>query len=382
MKDVDISVVIPCLNEEKTIKYCIEKAKTGIKNSGLNGEIIVSDNGSIDDSIKIASEAGATVLRTDDIYGADLNPGGYGSGLNGGIKAAKGKYIIMGDSDSTYDFEDIPKFVKELSNGNDLVIGNRFSGGIAKGAMPFLNRYLGNPLLSYIARKLFSSKIRDFNCGIRGFTKEAYSKMDLKSTGMEFATEMIAKASLLNLNIGEVPTTLSVSISPRTPHLKPFRDGIRVLSLLITYGFITLFNKSFNFILSIFIPIYLILILFSPFEIQGIEISFGALSVLQNIVIVTLTLKSMLRISSRLFPEFIQKDNVVDKEKDHGLLFLFIGVSLYLIEFFYWGSLGFGDINQIYNIKILSLASVFLIYGIFESFRIFIFISLKYFVNE
>jgi hypothetical protein len=245
--------------------------------------------------------------------------------------------------------------------------------------MPFLNRYLGNPFLSYIARKLFNSKIRDFNCGIRAFTKKAYKKMDLKSTGMEFATEMIAKASLLNLNVSEVPTTLSISISPRTPHLKPFRDGFRVLSLLIAYSFIALFNKSFNVILSIFVPIYLTLILFAPLEIKEIEISFGALSVFQNIVLITLILKSMLKITSKLFPEFIENNTNTNKDRNFGLVFLSIGISLYLIEFFYWSSLGFGAINQIFNLKVLSLASVFVTYGIFESFRIFIVISLKYF---
>jgi len=384
MKDLTISVVIPCLNEENTIGYCIEKATMGIKSSGLKGEIIVSDNGSDDNSIEIASEAGVVVIKTDEIYGPKDNPRGYGSGLNAGINAANGEYIIMGDSDSTYDFEDIPKFVEELSNGSDLVVGNRFSGGIENGAMPFLNRYLGNPFLSYIARKLFNSKIRDFNCGIRAFTKKAYKEMDLKSTGMEFATEMIAKASLLNLNVSEVPTTLSVSIFPRTPHLKPFRDGFRVLSLLIAYSFIALFNKSFNIILSIFVPIYLTLILFAPFKIKEIEISFGALSVLQNIVLITLILKSMLKITSKLFPEFIQNNTNTNTNTDlnFGLVFLFIGISLYLIEFFYWGSLGFGAINQIFNLKILSLASVFVTYGIFESFRIFIVISLKYFPKK
>lgn len=374
MNNLSISVVLPCLNEENTILYCIEKAKAGINNSGLEGEVIVADNGSDDKSIEIATNAGAKIVS--------IENKGYGSALNGGIKAATGEYIIMGDSDSTYDFEDIPKFIKELSDGNDLVIGNRFSGGIEKGAMPFLNKYLGNPFLSFVAKKLFYSKIRDFHCGLRGFTKNAYKKMDLKSTGMEFATEMIAKASLLNLNISEVPTTLSVSISPRTPHLKPFRDGFRHLNLMMTYSFIKLFNKSFNLILSIFIPIYLILILAVPFKLRGIEISFGALNLLQNIVLVTLILKSMLKITSRLFPEFIEKSSYTNDEKGLGLLFLISGLTLYVIDFFYWGSSGFGEINQILNLKILSIASILFIYGIFESFRLFIILSLKYFSKE
>ena len=162
----------------------------------------------------------------------------------------------MGDADSTYNFKDLSLIVKELANGYDLAIGNRFAG--IENAMPFANKYIGNPILSFIARKLFKTHIRDFHCGLRGFTKDAYKKMNLSSSGMEFATEMIAKASLINLNITEIPTSLKVSIHPRTPHLKPIRDGLRHLKLMITYSFLKLFNLSFNILVGIFLPLYTI----------------------------------------------------------------------------------------------------------------------------
>lgn len=374
MNKTNISVVLPCLNEEKTILHCINNANNGIKESNLNGEVIVADNGSTDGSIKISTDANAKVVSVKDK--------GYGSALNGGIQSASGDYIIMGDSDSTYNFEDIPKFVEQLDKGYDLVIGNRFLGGIEKGAMPILNKFVGNPVLSFIAKKLFNSNIGDFHCGLRGFTKEAYKKMELRSSGMEFATEMIAKATLLNLKITEVPTTLSVSISPRTPHLKPFRDGLRHLNLMMTYSFIKLFNKSFNILLFFTIPLYFITLIFTPFSLGNIELSFGALNLLESVVLVTLILKSMLKINAKLFPNYIMKTRQEEPESNFGILFIILGVILYLLDIFYWGSYGFGQIDQNLNLKILSLASLCFIYGIFESFRIFVDFSLKYFIKK
>ncbi len=374
MNKTNISVVLPCLNEEKTILHCINNANNGIKESNLNGEVIVADNGSTDGSIKISTDASAKVVSVKDK--------GYGSALNGGIQSASGDYIIMGDSDSTYNFEDIPKFVEQLDKGYDLVIGNRFLGGIEKGAMPILNKFVGNPVLSFIAKKLFNSNIGDFHCGLRGFTKEAYKKMELRSSGMEFATEMIAKATLLNLKITEVPTTLSVSISPRTPHLKPFRDGLRHLNLMMTYSFIKLFNKSFNILLFFTIPLYFITLIFTPFSLGNIELSFGALNLLESVVLVTLILKSMLKINAKLFPNYIMKTRQEEPESNFGILFIILGVILYLLDIFYWGSYGFGQIDQNLNLKILSLASLCFIYGIFESFRIFVDFSLKYFIKK
>jgi len=369
-----ISVILPCLNEEKTILYCIEKANIGIAKSGLNGEIIVSDNGSTDKSIEIAKRAGAKIVN--------VAEKGYGSALRGGINAASGGYIIMGDSDSTYNFEDIPLFINKLNKEYDLVVGNRFLGGVEKGAMPVLNKIIGNPILSFIAKRLFNSDINDFHCGLRGFTKSAYEKMDLKSTGMEFATEMIAKSALVNLKITEVPTTLNVSIYPRKPHLKPFRDGLRHLYLMMTYSFLKLFNKSFNLILSLFLPLYVASLLFTPFTFANIQFSLGAVNVFENAVLVTLILKSMLKITGELFPEYIDKTQISNSYNNFGILYLIMGSILYFVDILYWSSNSFGFINQEFNLKIISIASLLFTYGIFETFRLFLELSLKYFKKE
>lgn len=219
---------MPCLNEEETLGICIDKALQAIGISQIEGEVIIADNGSSDNSVAVAKEMGARVIS--------VSEKGYGAALQGGIIAAKGKYIIMGDADDSYDFLNLEPFIEQLKQGAQLVMGNRFKGGIAKGAMPFLHRYLGNPVLSFIGRLFFNSKMGDFHCGLRGFTKEAYEQMQLKSSGMEFASEMVVKATLLNMNIAEVPTTLSPDGRSRAPHLNTWRDGWRHLRFLLLYS--------------------------------------------------------------------------------------------------------------------------------------------------
>lgn len=365
-----VTVVIPCLNEEKTIEFCVLQAFDGIKKSGLYGEVIVADNGSIDKSVEIASKLGAKIIK--------VSKKGYGSVLNGGIIEANGDFIIIGDADSTYDFRHIYRFTEKLSEGYDLVIGNRFSGGIEKGAMPLANKYIGNPFLSYIARKLFDSDIGDFHCGLRGFTKQSYEKMELKSEGMEFATEMIAKANLLDLSITEVPTTLSVSKHPRTPHLKPIRDGLRHLKLMASFSFIKLFKKSFNLIVYILLPVYILLLLNSPFDINGIKIAYGSLFTVQTALTIALILRSMLKLTKNLFPDFINKNDLIST-KNFGLIYITIGLGLYLYDLNYWSRNNFGLIDQEINFKILSITSVVLIYGSFELFRLLIETTIEYF---
>jgi glycosyltransferase involved in cell wall biosynthesis len=227
-KNMKLSIVMPCLNEEQTLSVCINKAMNYLKLNSIDGEVIVADNGSIDSSIKIASENGAR--------GVSVSTKGYGAALQGGINDANGMYVIMGDADDSYDFSNLSPFIKELENGHDLVMGNRFQGGIEDGAMPFLHRYLGNPVLSFVGRLFFKSPVGDFHCGLRGFTKEAFQKMELKSTGMEFASEMVVKATMLKLNIAEVPTTLSKDGRNHPPHLNTWRDGWRHLRFLIMYA--------------------------------------------------------------------------------------------------------------------------------------------------
>lgn len=365
-----VTIVIPCLNEEKTIGHCVLQAFDGIEKSGLNGEVIVADNGSVDKSVQIATKLGAKIIK--------VQKKGYGSALNGGIIEASSKFIIIGDADSTYDFRHIYRFTEKLSEGYDLVIGNRFSGGIEKGAMPLANKYIGNPILSYIARKLFDSDIGDFHCGLRGFTKQSYEKMELKSEGMEFATEMIAKANLLDLSITEVPTTLSVSIHPRTPHLKPIRDGLRHLKLMASFGFIKLFKKSFNLLVYILFPLYFLLLVISPFDIYGITVAYGSLFTVQTGLTIALILRSMLRLTKNLFPDFINKNDLTSS-KNFGLIYITVGIGFYLFDLYYWSRNNFGLIDQDTNLKILSITSVLLIYGSFELFRLLINTTTEYF---
>lgn len=224
---MEFTLIMPCLNEEKTLPACISKAKAFLDARGIKGEVLVADNGSSDRSVEIAQGMGARVVAVEDK--------GYGNALRGGIADARGQYIIMGDADNSYDFSELDLFVTRLREGYDLVMGNRFRGGIQQGAMPALHRYLGNPLLSFVGRLFFRSKIGDFHCGLRGFSKAAYKKMALKSEGMEFASEIVIKASLLKMRITEVPIVLSPDGRDRKPHLRSWHDGWRHLKLLLMY---------------------------------------------------------------------------------------------------------------------------------------------------
>jgi hypothetical protein len=225
---IELSVVLPCLNEAQTLERCIVEAQQAIERMGISGEIIVADNGSTDGSQAIAERLAARVVS--------VTEKGYGSALMGGIQAARGKWVIMGDADGSYDFSHIPAFVEKLREGFDLVMGNRFQGGIKPGAMPALHRYLGNPVLSGIGRLFFRSPCGDFHCGLRGFRKEAILRLDLRTLGMEFASEMVVKATMFGLRIGEIPTTLSPDGRTQRPHLRTWRDGWRHLRFLLMYS--------------------------------------------------------------------------------------------------------------------------------------------------
>lgn len=225
---IELSILMPCLNEAETIGRCIAKARAFLARTDIRGEVVIADNGSTDASRSIAAAQGARVV--------DIIERGYGAALLGGIRAARGTYVIMGDSDDSYDFSVLDAFVDKLRQGFDLVMGNRFAGGIAPGAMPPLNRYLGNPVLSAIGRLFFHSLCRDFHCGIRGFRRNAILALDLQAPGMEFASEMVVKATIAGLAIGEVPTTLSVDGRSRRPHLRPWRDGWRHLRFLLLFS--------------------------------------------------------------------------------------------------------------------------------------------------
>lgn len=225
---MELSIVMPCLDEAETLEICIAKALRFLENSGINGEVVIADNGSTDGSQDIARRLGARVV--------DIPEKGYGAALRGGIEAASGQFVIMGDADDSYDFLNLGPFVESLRDGNDLVMGNRFAGGVEPGAMPPLHRYLGNPVLSFIGRLLFRSKAGDFHCGLRGFRRQAILDLHLQTSGMEFASEMVVRATLADLHISEVPTTLSKDGRSRPPHLRSWRDGWRHLRFLLLFS--------------------------------------------------------------------------------------------------------------------------------------------------
>ncbi|MDE5446811.1 glycosyltransferase [Bradyrhizobium sp. CSA207] len=219
---------MPCLNEAETLATCITKAQLFLSRASVAGEILIADNGSTDGSPDIARALGARVV--------DVPIRGYGAALRAGIAAASGRYIVMGDADDSYDFERLGAFLERLRAGDDLVMGNRFKGGIEPGAMPFLHRYLGNPVLSWFGRLFFGAGLGDFHCGLRGFSKDAIAQLDLRTTGMEFASEMVVRATIVRLKISEVPTILSKDGRSRAPHLRTWRDGWRHLKFLLLYS--------------------------------------------------------------------------------------------------------------------------------------------------
>ena len=225
---MELTVVIPCLNEAETVATCVSKAVRFIAENGIDGEVIVADNGSTDGSRQLAADAGARVVP--------VNDKGYGNALMGGIIAARGEYVIMGDADDSYDFTKLMPFIVELRKGADLVMGNRFKGGIEPGAMPVLHKYLGNPVLSFIGRLFFRSSIGDFHCGLRGFRRASVLDLHLQAAGMEFASELVVKATLARQKIAEVPTTLAKDGRSRAPHLRTWRDGWRHLRFLLLFS--------------------------------------------------------------------------------------------------------------------------------------------------
>jgi glycosyltransferase involved in cell wall biosynthesis len=223
-----VTIVMPCLNEAESLEPCIRKATQAIADLGIEGEVLIADNGSTDGSIELAESLGARVVH--------VKARGYGSALKGGFAAARGKYILMGDADGSYDFAHLPRFVEKLDEGYDLVMGNRFAGGIAPGAMPPLHRYFGNPGLSWMGRLFFGAKTGDFYCGLRAFRRDALPELNLQSPGMELGVEMVAKAALYGLRVTDVPTTLSPDLRSRPPHLRTWRDGWRTLRFFLLYS--------------------------------------------------------------------------------------------------------------------------------------------------
>ena len=368
---------MPCLNEAETIARCIEKAKMGIQRSGIPGEIIIADNGSTDGSQAIAKDLGARVVPVKDK--------GYGNALRGGIRAALGKWIIMADADDSYDFSEADRFVKKLQEGYDLVMGCRLpigGGTILPGAMPWKNRWLGNPVLSFIGRFFFKCPAHDFHCGMRGFTRAAFEKMELQTTGMEFASEMVIKATFKKFKITEVPITLHPDGRSRPPHLKPWRDGWRHLRFMLLYSPRWLFLVP-GFLLTALGVIFAAALSVHDLKIGGVELNVGTLMMACMAVIVGFQLIAF-AFFTRVFavaegllpddPKFARVFKIFTLEKGivAGLAVLLVGMILFLRALWLWQQAHFGLLpSTAENLRRLIPAATLMILGIqgvFSSF--------------
>jgi hypothetical protein len=377
LKPVELTIVIPCLNEAETLPVCIDKARRGLQAAGVVGEILVADNGSTDGSAAVAEKAGARVVS--------VREKGYGSALRGGIEAAQAKWIIMGDADDSYDFSRIEGMVQKLRDGFDLVMGCRFpSGGgtIAPGAMPWKNRWIGNPILSFIGRFFFKCPVRDFHCGLRGFTKAAYGKMDLKTTGMEFASEMVIKATMLkSLKIAEVPITLQPDGRSRQPHLKPWRDGWRHLRFMLIYSPRWLFLTP-GLLLALTGGVAGVVLSTDAVYLGNVRFDVGSLAVANMAAVVGLQLiafafyTKVFAIAEGLLPQDPQFTKIfrfftLEKGIAVGLLFLLSGGGLLVRAIAVWKSAHYGALDYSENLRRLLPAVTLIMAGIqivFSSF--------------
>jgi glycosyltransferase involved in cell wall biosynthesis len=374
---VELSIVMPCLNEAESIARCIEKAGLGLQRAGVPGEIIIADNGSTDGSQAIAKNLGARVVP--------VKEKGYGSALRGGIRAALGEWIIMADADGSYDFSEADRFAKKLREGFDLVMGCRLPAGggrILPGAMPWKNRWLGNPVLSFIGRFFFKCPARDFHCGMRGFTRAAFEKMELQTTGMEFASEMVIKATLRKFKISEVPITLHPDGRSRPPHLRPWRDGWRHLRFMLLYSPRWLFLAP-GLLLSALGTIFAAALSVNDIKIGGVELNVGTLMMACMAVVVGFQLVTfafftrVFAVAEGLLPEDpklarVFKIFTLEKGLAAGLAVLLAGMILLLRALWLWQQARFGLLPSMEeNLRRLIPAATLMILGIqgvFSSF--------------
>jgi glycosyltransferase involved in cell wall biosynthesis len=376
-ESVELTILMPCLNEAETLARCIEKAKLGIQNSGVRGEIVIADNGSTDGSQAIAEKLGVRLVP--------VKEKGYGSALIGGTRAAAGKWIIMGDADDSYDFSDIAGFVKKFQAGDELVMGCRLpvgGGTIAPGAMPWKNRWIGNPVLSFIGRLFFKCPAHDFHAGLRGFTKAAFEKMDLQTTGMEFASEMVIKSTLKGLKISEVPITLHKDGRSRPPHLKPWRDGWRHLRFMLLFSPRWLFLVP-GILLSALGIFFAAALSFGNFRLGGVEFNVGTLVVASMTVIVGFQLVAfafftkVFAIAEGLLPEDPKLTRVfkiftLEKGIVLGLLVLLGGIFLLAQSVWIWKQAHYGILPSTEeNLRRLIPAATLVVLGIQAIFSSF-----------
>ena len=369
----ELTVLMPCLDEAETLAICIKKAQGYIASRGISGEVLIADNGSTDGSQDIAEGLGARVVA--------VAEKGYGSALLGGIKAAKGRYVIQGDADDSYDFSDLDTFIEKLREGYALVMGNRFKGGIKPGAMPPLHRYLGNPVLTGFGRLFFNSPVGDFHCGLRGFDRQAVQGLGLTSSGMEFASEMVVKATLQGLKIAEVPTTLSPDGRSRAPHLRSWRDGWRHLRFLLLFSPRWLFLYPGASLMAVGL-LSMIWLLPGPRQLGGVTLDvhtlvYSAAAIVCGFQAIAFAVFAKIyAINAGLLPA----DPRIAKLGDLfsleigliiGILLLLggLGASIFAVEF--WGRNEFGDLDPTVSMRIVLPGATALILGlqiIFSSF--------------
>ncbi|MGL4236428.1 glycosyltransferase family 2 protein [Tabrizicola sp.] len=363
---IELTILMPCLNEAETLAACIVKARGYLDASGIRGEIVIADNGSTDGSQAIAEGLGARVIA--------VPRRGYGAALIAGIEQAQGRYVIMGDSDDSYDFSELDGFVARLRAGADLVMGNRFKGGIAPGAMPPLHRYLGNPVLSTIGRLLYRTPVRDFHCGLRGFSRAAILRLGLTTPGMEFASEMVIKASLAGLEVAEVPTTLSHDGRSRPPHLRSWRDGWRHLKLLLTFAPFSLFLYPGLVLLGVGGTLFLPL-LFAPLSLGSITLDTGSLIFAATFIMTGFQLvwfhllARLFAVRSGLLPtsarfEALRSRLSVDAACQMGAVFLLMAFAATVIAVGFWAYHGLGPLDAGVITRTASLVAVLSALGV------------------
>jgi glycosyltransferase involved in cell wall biosynthesis len=364
--EIELSILMPCLNEAETVANCIKKAIGFLEKNKIAGEVLIADNGSTDNSVEISQNEGARIVHVRDK--------GYGNALIAGIKSSNGKFIIMGDADDSYDFSSIELFVEKLREGFDLVIGNRLKGGIKKGAMPLLHRYLGNPVLSFIGRLFFHSPVGDFHCGLRGFQKEKIENLVLVSPGMEFASEMVVKASLNKLRITEVPTILYPDGRTASPHLRTWHDGWRHLRFLLIFspGWLFLFPGIFMFlsglILSVILAFKQISLACVHFDVHTFLYSFTFLFLGYQFVSFYIFTRYF-GIKNGLLPHSKKFENIlnyltIEKGIILGVFLFLIGTTLSIYATWIWSKNHFGSLNPSEVFRIVIPASFTMILGV------------------
>lgn len=377
---VEVSIVMPCLNEELTIGRCILEVQEFFKRTDISYEIIIGDNNSTDKSKEIAIQHGTTVV--------DVKEKGYGITLKKATEAANGKYVIMGDSDLSYDFSNLMPFIDKLREGNQLVMGNRFRGGIEKGAMPWKNKYIGNPILSKIGKIFFGIKINDFHCGLRGFSKESFDQWNLQSNGMEYASEIVIKASLKNNKICEVPTKLRKDgRKGQAPHLRPWRDGFRHLSFMLLHSPRWLFFYPGVISFFVFAIIFGILF-FKPIEIGSVKfdtntlITFSFLTffsiqlILFGIISEIIAFKLFSHTPRTYFVKKLSNFNLKLALK-LSVISIFIGIILFISCIYQWHLTGYGDLltSSVFRLLVVSLTLLMIGFQIIFNCFFIIFLS-------